>query len=135
VKLPEIELPDRPETGPGPEPYFEYRIKQKIWPDSAAEQDANTLTVGFSSTILETANRQAEEIFAQTKQQYLTSFPVQHQQSSSAHDGDGCLGLSGTLATIGWPGKQVRMRIWVERGEGECEWVICIGFGLLTGMV
>ncbi|KAL5461123.1 hypothetical protein PMIN06_002313 [Paraphaeosphaeria minitans] len=116
-ELHEIVLRDQPRTGPTPEPYFEYRIKQKIWPESGTDEDADALTVGFSSTVLETANRQAEELFTQTKEQYLYSFPVQHQQSCSGRDDDGCLALTGTLATMGWPVKQVHLRIWVERGE------------------
>lgn len=119
VELPEIVLQDRPRTGPAPEPYFEYRIKQKIWPQSGTEIDANALTVGFSSTVVEAANRQAEELFTQTKDQYLCSFPIQHQRSFSAHDENGCLALTGTMATIGWPVKQIHLRIWVERGEGK----------------
>ncbi|KAL5373422.1 hypothetical protein DPSP01_012724 [Paraphaeosphaeria sporulosa] len=116
-ELPELVLRDQPRAGPAPEPYFEYRIKQKMWAEPGTGQDGNALTIGFSSTVLETANRQAEELFTQTKDQYLYSFPVQHQQSSSAHDDDGCLALRGTLATTGWPVKQVHLKIWVERGE------------------
>ncbi|KAF1964176.1 hypothetical protein BU23DRAFT_71558 [Bimuria novae-zelandiae CBS 107.79] len=77
------------------------------------------MTMGFSSTVLETANRHAEEVFTQTKHQYLSSFPVQHQRSSSSHNDDGCLELVGELASIGWPVKQVNLKIWVERGIGE----------------
>ncbi|KAJ4355693.1 uncharacterized protein N0V89_003713 [Didymosphaeria variabile] len=117
AKLPEIVLRDRPKVDPPKEPYFEYRVKQKIWPESGTEQDAATMMVGFSSTVLETANMQAEELFTQAKQQYLSSFPIQHQQSSSGHTEKGCLELVGTLASIGWPVKQFHLKTRVERGE------------------
>lgn len=119
VKLPEVILRDRPKLNPRPESYFEYRIKQKIWPASGSEQDAETTTVGFTSTVLETANRHAEGFFTKAKHQYLSSFAVQHEQSSSAHSEEGCLELTGTLVSVGWPAKQVYLKVWVDRGESE----------------
>lgn len=110
---------DRATTLSSLEPYFSYRIKQKIWSETGSEQDATTTEVGFSSTVLETANRHAEEVFTQIKHQYTSTFPVQHKESTSSHNDDGCLKIEGTLALIGWPVKQVFVKVWVERGIGK----------------
>ena len=75
--------------------------------------------MGFSSTVLETANTHAEKVFTQIKHQYTCTFPVQHQKSTSSHNDDGCLELEGTLASIAWPVKQVFVKVWVERGIGK----------------
>lgn len=123
TKLAEVMLQDPPQSLSRPEPYFEYRIKQKIWSEAGSEADARSTTVGSSNTVLEAANKNAEEMFAQNKEQYVRHLPMKDKGSTSVYDGNGCVTLSGTLDTgmgmMGWGATDVHVKVWVERGEGK----------------
>lgn len=100
------------------DPYFIYRIKQKTWSASSSEEYATATLLGSTSTVLETANREAEELFTQLNNQFASSFAVQHKKSTSSYNDDGCLEAKGTLSSIGWPAVDVHFKVWVERGTG-----------------
>ena len=121
---PDVAANDEPselkqDTEPFLESYFEYRIKQKLWPAFENEEDAVATTVGNTTTLVDTANREAEEFFMQMKEQYLSAFAVQHEQSSTSYNEGGCLELRCTLSSVGWPDKKVLLKVWVHRSTGK----------------
>ncbi|KAJ4298164.1 hypothetical protein N0V90_006063 [Kalmusia sp. IMI 367209] len=114
--LPLIILEDRLTSTASPDAYFEYRVKQRICDDSDIVDEGDAMTIGTTSTVLETANKQAEELFIRIKHSYTISFPVLHQESRSIHGVEGCLEITGVLAPIDRPGGKIYIKVWVERG-------------------
>jgi hypothetical protein len=100
------------------EPHFEYSVFQKIW--SASEDESSVTAVEISlhpSTNISEANRHAEKLFCNAREQYQQHFAIQFSEWKNTRNDNGCNVLGGTFAPVDYPEEKSWMKLWVQRAQ------------------